>query len=173
METLIDLLKIVLPAALVMYAMYLTIKSFLAKEFEKRVVELKIKNSDIVLPIRLQAYERMCLFLERISPHNLVIRVNEPGLEVAHFHQKLLSEIREEYNHNLSQQVYMSHQSWNLVKKAMEEVVAVINKSALEVPRDAKGIELGKMIFENLMQRNQDPIGPTLKYIKDEIGQVF
>lgn len=173
MEILIDLLKIILPAALVLFAMYLTTKSFLTKDFEKRVVELKLKNTDIILPIRLQAYERMCLFLERISPHNLVIRVNEPGLEASHFHQKLLMEIRTEYNHNLSQQIYMSDNSWNLIKKAMEDVMSVINTAALNVPSDAKSIELAKMTFEFLMQRNQDPIAPALKYLKDEIRVVF
>lgn len=173
MEIFIDLLKIILPATLVLFAMYLTTKSFLTKDFEKRVVELKLKNTDIILPIRLQAYERMSLFLERISPHNLVIRVNEPGLEVSHFHQKLLMEIRTEYNHNLSQQIYMSDHSWNLIKKAMEDVMSVINTAALNVPNDAKSIELAKMTFEFLMQRNQDPIAPALKYIKDEIRVVF
>ncbi|TAH27745.1 MAG: hypothetical protein EAZ07_00700 [Cytophagales bacterium] len=173
METLLDLLKIILPAALVLYGMYVTINSFLAKEFEKRVVELKLKNTDIILPIRLQAYERMCLFLERISPHNLVIRINEPGIDVSQFHQKLLTEIRNEYNHNLSQQVYMTDNSWNLIKKAMEDVMSIINSAALDVPKDARSIELAKMVFENLMQRNQDPISPALKFIKEEIRVVF
>lgn len=173
MEILVDLLKIVLPASLVLYAMFLTIKSFLNKDFEKRVVELKMKNTEIILPLRLQAYERMSLFLERISLHNLVIRVNEPGLEVAHFHQKLLLEIRSEYNHNLSQQVYMSDNTWNLIKKAMEDVVSIVNTAALNVPSDAKSIELAKMIFEFLMQRNHDPIAPAMKYLKDEIRIVF
>lgn len=173
MEILVDLLKIVLPASLVLYAMFLTIKSFLNKDFEKRVVELKMKNTEIILPLRLQAYERMSLFLERISLHNMVIRVNEPGLEVAHFHQKLLSEIRSEYNHNLSQQVYMSDNTWNLIKKAMEDVVSIVNTAALNVPSDAKSIELAKMIFEFLMQRNHDPIAPAMKYLKDEIRIVF
>ena len=173
MEIVVDLLKILMPAALVLYAMYLTIKSFLNKDFEKKVVDLKMKNTEIILPLRLQAYERMSLFLERISPHNLVIRVNEPGLEVAHFHQKLLVEIRNEYNHNLSQQVYMSDNTWNLVKKSMEDVVSIINTAALNVPGDAKSIELAKMIFEFLMQRNQDPIAPAMKFLKDEIRVVF
>jgi hypothetical protein len=168
-----DLIKIFLPAAAVLYGMYLIVKSFLNKEFEKRLVDVKIKNNEIVLPIRLQAYERMSLFLERITPHTLVVRLNEPAYNVVQFQQMLLSEIRQEYNHNLSQQIYMSDQSWKLIKNAMDEVVAVINKSAIEVPSDARSIELSKRIFENLVQRNEDPTAKALKFLKDEIRQVF
>jgi hypothetical protein len=173
MEIIGDFIKILLPAAAVMYGMFLTVRSFLNKDFEKKLIDIRIKNNEIVLPIRLQAYERMALFLERISPHNLIIRVNDPAYNVAQLHQRMLMEIREEYNHNLSQQVYMSDQAWGLVKNSMEEVIAVINKSSNNMPPDARGIELAKMIFENLVQRNEDPVNKALKFMKKEIQQVF
>lgn len=168
-----DFLKISLPAGAVMYAMFLTVRSFLNKDFEKKLIDIKVKNNEIVLPIRLQAYERMALFLERISPHNLILRVNDPAYNVAQLHQRMLMEIREEYNHNLSQQVYMSDQAWGLVKNSMEEVVGLINKSSNNMPPEARGIELAKMVFENLVQRNEDPVSKALKFIKKEIQQVF
>src|SRR6478609_6392598 len=122
-----DLLKMVLPASIVLYAVYLTIKSLVTKDFEKKLVELKLKNTELVFPIRLQAYERMCLFLERISPNTLIVRVNDPSYNVAQLHQLLLMEIRNEYAHNMSQQVYMSDNSWKLVKSSMDEIINVIN----------------------------------------------
>jgi hypothetical protein len=85
MDTLSDLIKIVLPAALVLYAMYLVIRSFLQKDFDRQVVALKQKNAEVVLPIRLQAYERMALFLERISPNNMLIRLADPTMTAAAF----------------------------------------------------------------------------------------
>jgi hypothetical protein len=173
MEVLGDFLKIVLPAAAVMYAMFLTVRSFLNKDFEKKLVEIRIKNNELILPIRLQAYERIALFLERISPHNLIMRVNDPAYNVAQLHQRMLMEIREEFNHNLSQQVYMTDQAWGLVKNSVEEVIAIINKSSSGIPPDARGIELAKMVFENLVQRNEDPVSKALKFIKAEIQQVF
>ena len=173
MEIFGDLIKILLPAAAVLYGMFLTVKTFLNKDFEKRLVEIKIKNTEQVLPNRLQAYERMCLFLERISPHNLVIRLNDPLYNVIQFQQKLLFEIREEFNHNLSQQIYMSDQSWALIRNSMEEVISIINKSSIDLPQDGRSIELAKMIFENLIQRNEDPTLKALKFLKNEIRQVF
>lgn len=173
MEIFADFVKIVFPSAAVIFAMYLTVKSFLAKDFEKQLVELRTKNTALVLPVRLQAYERVCLLLERISPHNLILRVNNPAFNAIQLQQKLLIEIREEFNHNLSQQVYMSNDAWNLTRHAMEEIVGVINTAAQHVDREAQGVELAKAIFEILIQRNEDPSARALRFVKDEIRQVF
>ncbi len=173
MEVFSDLIKILLPSALVLYAMYLTVNAFLTKEFERRLIDIKTSNSKLVLPSRLQAYERICLFLERISPHNLILRTSNPSLNAMQFQQVLLSEIREEFNHNLSQQVYMSDEAWTVTKSAMEEIITIINTSAESIQRDAPGMDLAKMIFENLLQRSEDPTARALRFIKDEIRQVF
>jgi hypothetical protein len=179
-EILGDLIKIVLPAAAVMYAMFLVVRSFLnshfemiKKDYEKKLIDLKIMTAEKVLPLRLQAYERMCLFLERISLHNLVLRLNNPSFTSSQFQQKLLTDIREEFNHNLSQQLYMSDQSWGLVKNSMEEVIAIINKAAGSIPGESRSIDLAKMIFENMLQKNEDPTSKALKFVKNEIRQVF
>jgi hypothetical protein len=175
-----DLIKILLPAAAVMYAMFLVVRSFLnshfemmKKEYEKKLIDLKMMSSEKVLPLRLQAYERMCLFLERISLHNLVLRLNNPAYTSLQFQQKLITDIREEYNHNLSQQLYMSDQSWGLVKNSMEEVISIINKSAGSVSGEARSVDLAKMIFENMLQKNEDPTSKALKFVKNEIRQIF
>ena len=173
MEILIEFAKILIPAGLVLYAMFLTVKSFLGKEMESKLLDLKMRNSDTILPIRLQAYERVCLFLERITPNNLIRRVNDNNFSARQLQEVLLNEIRNEFNHNLSQQVYMSDESWNLVKNAMEEVVVVINASANDMAPEAKSIDLSKRIFESLMERNADSTSNALTFVKNEIRQVF
>ena len=173
MEILLDFIKILLPAATVLYAVFLVVKAFLNKEYEKKTLEIKMENTKIVLPIRLQAYERVCLFLERISLNNIIIRVNEPVYTSLQLQQRLLSEIRNEYNHNVSQQVYMSDEAWSVVRRSMEDIVGIINMAGEQVPQDSRGIELAKMIFEILLQRNQDPVQLALQYVKNEIRVVF
>jgi hypothetical protein len=173
MQEFVDLLKILLPAGVVLFGMYLTVKTFLTKEFEKRLVDIKIKNTETVLPIRLQAYERMALFLERISPSNLVVRVNDPSFSSVVFHQQLLHEIREEFNHNLSQQVYMSDQAWENIKRAMDDVVSIINMAADKTNPQSRSIELGKNIFDLVGARNEDPVNNAIKFLKNEIRQSF
>jgi hypothetical protein len=173
MDVLVELAKILLPAAIVLYAMYLTMKSILEKDLEKKMLEYKIENSKTVLPMRLQAYERMCLFLERIIPNNLIVRLNEPSLTAKQFQQIILNEIREEFNHNLSQQVYMSIGTWDLIKNTVEDVIALVNTSSEKLKEDAKSVDLAKEIFANLEQNNNDPVSNTLAQVKAEIQEVF
>ena len=94
-------------------------------------------------------------------------------LSANELHQLLLAEIREEYNHNLSQQVYMSDNAWNQIKTAMEEIITLINSAASNVASDGKSMDLAKAIFERMIQQELDPSGGALRFIKDEIRQVF
>ncbi|MES2389948.1 MAG: hypothetical protein V4543_18240 [Bacteroidota bacterium] len=175
MELLADLLKILLPAALISYMLFLTVRAFLNKEFERRVLELRQRNAEIVLPIRLQAYERIILLLERISPNNLVLRISaeRPGLNVAGMHHFLLQEVREEFNHNLSQQLYMSNEAWAVARNAMEDIIGLVNISSQNLNPEAPGSELAKALLEFQSRRSENPADYALRYIKDEIRSVF
>lgn len=173
MEILAELAKLIIPAVIVLYGMYLTVKSFTTKELDKVLLDLRMKSRDTVLPIRLQAYERICLFLERISPNNLVVRLSDSAYNAKQFQQILLGEIRNEFNHNLSQQVYMSDNAWALVKNAKEEIVTVINQAAEALPADAKGVALARSIFEKMAEKEQDSIAIALTEVKNEVRQIF
>lgn len=173
MEVVIEFGKILIPAGLAIYAMYLTISSFLKKDFEKSLIELKTKNNDIILPNRLQAYERMALFLERITPGNLILRLNDPALPAKSFQALLINEVREELNHNLSQQVYMSNEAWGRIKNAVEELISLINEAAAELTDEAKAIDLAKIIFGKIAEKEFNHIDSALSFMKQEIQQLF
>ncbi|KAA5540835.1 DUF7935 family protein [Adhaeribacter rhizoryzae] len=172
-EYIFDLLKLILPAALVLYGMYSLVNNYLTKEYQKRILELRMKNSEVVLPIRLQAYERVCLLLERITPSNLLVRVSSAGQSAAEYQRVLLAEIREEFNHNVSQQMYMSDQAWQMVKRSKEEVVTLINRVYHELPENAKGTDLAKRVLENILATEKEPTGSAISFLKQEINQVF
>jgi hypothetical protein len=173
MELVADLIKVILPAGLVLWAMYLTVSSFIKKDLIQKELEIKAETTKTLLPIRLQAYERMALFLERISPNNLLIRLNGQTPNVLSFQQLMLSEIREEFSHNLSQQVYMSDEAWTTVKNAMNETVALINLSAKDLSPDAPAIELSKRVFEIMMGKEVNPSDEALKVVKQEMRDSF
>jgi hypothetical protein len=173
METFIQFLNTVLPASIVLFGMYLIVKSFLEKDFQKKLVEIKLKSTETILPIRLQAYERVCLLLERLSPANLVPRINDQSYNAAVFHKRLIMEVREEFNHNLSQQVYMSDNAWNVTKAAINDLNSILNAASGTVDPEAKGIELAKNIFERYGSLEQDPIATALTIVKDEIRQFY
>ena len=173
MELVADLIKVILPAGLVLWARYLTVSSFIKKDVVEKELAIKAETTKTMLSIRLQAYERMALFLERISPNNLLIRLNGRAENVVEFQQLMLAEIREEFSHNLSQQVYMSDQAWTVVKNAMNETVALINLSARDLAPDSPALELSKRIFEVIMETNVNPSDEALRVIKQEIRKNF
>jgi hypothetical protein len=173
MDAVLDLVKIIVPAAVVLYAVFLIVRSFITRELELKRLEIRSRSIETVLPARLQAYERMTLFLERTAPQNLLVRLNAPGLTSRDFHRMLLEEIRNEYNHNVSQQVYIGEDVWNLIKNAKEDLTIQINEAASQVPHDSSSIDLAKRIFELALGKNVDPIGHALSELKREIQQTF
>lgn len=173
MEYLTDFLQILVPAGLVLYAVYLIVRSFLQKDFDKKLVELKVSNNATILPLRLQAYERVCLLLERISPNNMLLRMSDPSFNALQFQQLILKEIREEFNHNLSQQVYMSEEVWEKVRATVNELIAVVNQSAEGLSAEHSSIDLSQRIFDNMIKLNRDPVGEALSACKKEIQKLF
>ncbi|WP_019990851.1 hypothetical protein [Rudanella lutea] len=173
MELIADLLKLTIPAALVLYGMFLTVKLLLEREAARHQNDVKTRYTEAVIPIRLQAYERMILFLERISPNHLLVRLNGSATTVLDFQQRLLAEIRDEYNHNLSQQVYMSEVVWDQIQNAMNEVTMLINQASGDTSPEAPAIDLSKRIFERIVQRDTQPTAAAIRAVKEEIQQLF
>ena len=173
MEPIYDLAKVLLPAAIFLYGMYLLARSFINRDIELRKLEVRSRAIETILPNRIQAYERICLFLERISPQNMLLRLNTPGIPARESHRILLEEIRNEYNHNVSQQIYMSEDVWNLVKNAKEDLIIQINEASQAMSPEASSLDLAKKIFELAMDKKIDPMGHALSEVKKEIQQTF
>ena len=173
MDLLSDFLKLIVPAGLVLYGMYLTVKMLLDREANRHRYDVQSRYTETVVPIRLQAYERMVLFLERISPNNLLLRLGGSSTTVLEFQQRLLQEIRDEYNHNLSQQVYMSQAVWDQIQAAMNDVMTLINQASGDTRPDAPALDLSKRIFERIIQLDKQPTYKALKAVKDEIQTMF
>jgi hypothetical protein len=168
-----SLLTIAAVALIVTFGLYLTLTTLAEKIFEKQRWDIRSKNTEIILPLRLQAYERMCLFLERITPNQLLLRMSGSASNALEFQQILLREIREEFNHNLAQQVYMSEDAWENIKKAVNEVQSLINQAATDVPAEAPANDLAKKIFERVIQQDIQPCTYALKVVKEEIQRNF
>ena len=173
MDALIEYGKILLPASVVLYAVYLTVRSFIVKEIELKKLEVRSRSIETILPNRLQAYERMCLFLERISPPNMLMRLNNPGYSAREFHKLLLDEVRNEYNHNVSQQIYMSDEVWSMIKNAKEDLTILINEASAQMGADSTSLDLSRKIFELTLEKKVEPIGHALLELKKEIQQTF
>lgn len=173
MDILFDLLKITIPAVIVAYLAYLIVRSFLQSKLDEVVYAIRQKNQEVVVPIRLQAYERIVLLLERVHPVNLVQRLNNGEYTAQEFKHILVHEIRQEFNHNLSQQVYMSSEAWTYVSSAVEQVISDINAVANSLDEKASSVDLAKALFQQQAGKDVQMLSEALEFIKKEIQQIF
>lgn len=173
MDHLFDILKLILPALIVFLTTFYMLKKFLDNEDKKRFAELKEQGHKFVMPIRFQAYERMVIFLERISPESLLMRVHKPGMSARLFQAELLQTIRTEYEHNMSQQIYISNAGWELVKRSKEEIIKIINIASSKVNDNSSGIDLSKIIFKIMTDLGKAPTQVAIDFLKKEIRHSF
>jgi hypothetical protein len=173
MELLMDILKITIPALLVLITAWLVLRGMMKNDQDKRRQELILQTSRTVTPIKLQAYERIVLFLERISLESMLVRVSSPGLSASRLHSALLTTIRNEFEHNLSQQIYMSPQAWEVVRNARSNMIKIINSEIEKMPEKATGMEFSRKLLETVMGLDKEPTRAAIEYIKAEIGRMI
>lgn len=173
MNDVIDILKYTIPALLVLITNWIVLKQMISNDQKKRHFELVYKNQQIITPIRLQAYERLTLLLERISPESLIMRISKPKMTAQKLQAELLNQIRAEFDHNASQQIYVSPQAWELLKNARTQIVQLINSTSKRIRPDAPAFELSKAILEDLMIKEKSPINVAMEALKKEMRQLF
>jgi len=122
------------------------------------------------MPIRLQAYERMALFLERISIPSLVVRVAPQSADKNAYEHLLIKSIENEFDHNLSQQIYMSDECWNIIKAAKSATIQMIRKAGMSETDSAD--KLREDILTQTMDK-QSPSATALSFVKKEIGELW
>lgn len=173
MEAFLDIIMVVIPVLLVCITFYLLTKEFFQNEEEKRRAAERREITKMLLPLKLQSYERAILFLERISPDNIVLRVHKSGMSSKLFHSELSKAIRTEFEHNLSQQLYLSTNSWELTRNAKEETQKLYNLAASKMNDTSTGIDLSHAIFQMAGQLDKLPTQIAIDYLKKEVHQNF
>lgn len=173
METFLEILKYTVPAMVVALLTIFLVRSFINESDSRRKAEQLLKNHEITIPLRLQAYERVMLFLERISIDSLLIRHNQAGISSRQMHTEMLAAIRNEYEHNLSQQVYISAKAWENVKSARAQIIKVINTAAEKVNPNSTALDLSKKIIEEIGGYDKSPTQSAIDFIKNEIQALF
>jgi hypothetical protein len=155
----------------------LVVHAFLKKQIQKEVIylqsELRKRNQEYFLPMRLEAYQRAILLLERIHPNSLVMRVHNPGLSAKALQIEFIKSIREEYNHNVAQQLFISSEGWNMIKNSKEDIIKLINTAGDQMNSNSTGLELSSKIFEMLSQLNQLSSEISVEYLKKEFQELI
>ena len=123
MDVLLEILKYTVPALIVFFTVWVMMRTWAKNEDQRRKAEFNMHISDEILPVRLQAYERSILLLERISPESMVLRLSRNDFTTRQLLQELLTAITTEFDHNIAQQTYMSSEAWEKMKKSIDTVM--------------------------------------------------
>lgn len=168
-----DILKISIPALIVLLTAYLLIDKLLRSEEKRRNFELSKSSLSTINPIRLRAYERLMLVLERTTPSALILNTAKPGMSNADLHSQLLSAIRLEFSHNISQQVYISDEAWNYIRTAQESLLQLVNTCAAKCNPNDDATVLAKVIIQVYDASEQTPTELAIDKLKQEVRQYF
>lgn len=169
MENWVLIFLVTIPALGVFGVVYFLMKQFFHREMKIREEEIRLKSRKDYIPLRIQAYERTVLYLERIDPNNLIMRLHRPGMSAKMLHAEILKSIREEYIHNMAQQLYISEKGWDLVKQAKEETVKIFNMAHNSMENDiASGVEFSKVVFDIVGRLEHLPTEKAIKYLRKD-----
>lgn len=170
---LLDILKYTMAGMGVVWIAFYLFKPYLDRSENIQLIELKKTISNQTLPLRLQAYERIVLFIERVNPANMLIRLNGTAHSAAELHSLIVAEIRNEYQHNVTQQLYVSTRAWGVVKRMKEDTLSIVNNAVKALPENATGLELSKVILAQLSQLQDSPYEIANGMIKKDIEELF
>ncbi|MEZ4889699.1 MAG: hypothetical protein R2779_03780 [Crocinitomicaceae bacterium] len=168
---------ITLPAG----AVLMTTILFLRKQTERELnsqfhnvqSELKKQRQEYFLPNRVEAYQRAVLLMERIHPNSLIMRTINPALPSAVYQTELLKTIREEYDHNVAQQLFVSPAMWEMVKNSKEETIKIINIAGQQMSVTSMSTDLAAKIFELVAEIGELPSEITVKALKEDLQKLF
>lgn len=160
-----------LPAIVVGLVAYFFFKGHTASEEGRRRYLIQKEAQKSLLPVRLQAYERLTLLLERIDPNKLLIRVKPYSDDLQKYETLLIQNIDNEYEHNLSQQIYVSPECWNLITAAKNATMQVVRQSGMNEKVDDPD-KLRAFLLNHFMDE-VTPSHKALMYVKKEVGELF
>lgn len=165
----IELLFYTLPALITGGVAYYFFQMHTKNEEGRRRFLLQKELQKNALPLRLQAYERMVLFLERINPTKLLIRITPISENKNDYENYVIAQIEQEFEHNLTQQIYMSDECWTIIMTAKNATIQMIRKAAMSERVDSAD-KLREVILSDLMEKST-PSSAALSYMKNELKE--
>ena len=168
-DVLIHLIYFTIPALLVFGITYFLMQKMMTEQQKLRILELKKQQNEQITPIRLQAYERLTLFLDRTSLDNLVLKLSKRGQSANQLRHELMQTVQSEYNHNISQQIYVSNEAWEMITAVKEQVLNTVENCYAQCDDTESGPGLGKKILTKLMDGKTISTQRAIQLLKKEI----
>ncbi len=170
-QQLLNLLMYTIPSLVTGGIAFLFFREHMQNEEERRKFNIIKSLSKESLPVRLQAYERLALFLERISPNKLLLRVSPLSSDKQAYEDLLIKTIEQEFEHNLSQQIYLSDDCWTIVNASKSATIQLIRKVSMSDKIDSAS-KLREAILNEMLDKAA-PSNAGLHYIKKEVGEIW
>lgn len=170
-DKLFELFFYVLPAAITGAVAYFFFQNYIKNEESRRRYKIHMEAQRQALPLRLQAYERLVLFLERISPAQLLIRISPQSANKHDYENYVIAQIEQEYEHNLTQQIYISAESWDIITTAKNATIQTIRKTNMSPNIDSAN-KLREVILTDLFEK-QSPSSIAVAYLKNEVAGLW
>ena len=168
-----QVLTYTLPVVLIILACGVVLHIKNKNEEKKRNYELRKLSQKEISPIRMQAYERLALLLERTTPEHMLMEVNINELTILQLQQHLLQTIRLEFDHNMSQQIYVSDEVWAKIMLARNEMMAFVNGVALQLPKNSSTLTYAKSLLEAYTNNGATPHEGAMEALKGEACQLL
>lgn len=173
MTVLLEIIKIALPALIVAFISYYLIREMLTKQVLMQEQKIRQERQDAVTPLRMQAYERLSILVERLSLSGLLMRNRNDEMKAITFKIALLMAIQQEFEHNISQQIYVSDKLWQILEATRDDLVQFIELVSNKLPKDASSLELAEALMAYQAQRESNPIATAQMAIRKEATSLF
>lgn len=168
-----EILKYTIPALFVLLATWIVLHKMMMQEEKKRLWELKKATQKEITPIRLRGYERLALLLERTTPEHMIAQLDVTSMSVLQLQTTLTQTIRMEYDHNLSQQIYVSDETWAMIIAAREEAIRFINTIAQQHKPDEDALTYAQNLITIYASNGDTPTQNALQILKEEARNLF
>lgn len=164
----LEILKYCVPALCVLLATWLVMHKFYKSETEKRLWELKRLSQKEISPLRMRAYERLALLLERTMPEHILMSLNLAEMTPLDLQTHMMQTIRQEFEHNISQQIYVSDEVWAMIENAKNQTIAFVNTIAQQMPADSNTLDFAKTLITAYRTNGDTPNDIALQALKNE-----
>jgi hypothetical protein len=167
----LEILKYIIPALVVFMTIYFMMKKHYQQQYNLKLLEYRQQEAKNILPLKLQAYERLSLFCERIRPDQLIFRLNSSQMKAGDLRTAILISVQKEYEHNLTQQIYVSDSLWKIITLAKNEVINSVTSTSTS--SEQSSAQLAEEIINGFQSLKINPLNQAQLAIKKEIELIL
>jgi hypothetical protein len=173
MEFFLDILKLTIPGVIVGATAYMLLKALLDERQRIDQAILRNDSNKITLPLRLSAYERLMLLCDRADIANTMLRVRMPNMKVRELRGVLLMAINQEFEHNVSQQLYVSDTLWQIIRMAKNNTLSLVTMTGNDLDPDAPSEVYVNALLQAVEEQSITPLQTAILAVRMEAGKLF